>query len=503
MTNIFNKIKDKNIVIWGVGIRQTDLEGLYSFPKILYYVDDYVADRDIISVSKEKIYSSPKLADEAREDLVIIVCDEDQDDAIAKLDVMGYGREYYILWQELLFDYNMYQRINRRKISVWGTGGSYFFYESEIKSYLPKIDSFIVTNKSEDSFQEKQVFSAEEYSTKIEKSFIIVTSVYYKDIYSSLLKMGLHPGKDFIHMDTMRALGQLSTRTKGDYQFDDRQSGERELLIVLAGYKKNVWEGVFGRLQAYVPADMDVCIITSGLVEEELRVMCKNKNWSYLSTVRNNVSLALNLAVSLHPEAEYIYKMDEDIFVTDGVFETMKTTYFRVESESRYKVGFVAPLVPVNGYSYVRLLEIFDAAELWEKKFGILKYSDCCWNHKIIQMDPEAARFMWGEGNPNMDDLDKMQEVLKGREFQYSVCPIRYSIGFILFHRDNWMRMETFPVLKYLNIGADEEYLCQFCMMQGKAIVIAENAVAGHLSYGPQNEKMERYYFTHKEKFLV
>ena len=70
MTNIFNKIKDKNIVIWGVGIRQTDLEGLYSFPKILYYVDDYVADRDIISVSKEKIYSSPKLADEAREDLV-------------------------------------------------------------------------------------------------------------------------------------------------------------------------------------------------------------------------------------------------------------------------------------------------------------------------------------------------------------------------------------------------------------------------------------------------
>ena len=109
---------------------------------------------------------------------------------------------------------------------------------------------------------------------------------------------------------------------------------------------------------------------------------------------------------------------------------------------------------------------------------------------------------MWGEGNPAMENLDRVQERLQARAFQYSVCPVRYSIGFILFHRENWIRLRGFPVT-VRNLGMDETALCEFCMMQSRAMVVAENAVVGHLAYNPQNEAMKEYYYAHKEKFQL
>lgn len=503
MTEIYEKIKEKKIVIWGVGRLQSDLEGMYSFPNLLYYVDDSIRERDLICAPKEKIYFPEKLKKEEKRDLMVIICKEAQDDVISSLVSMGYGRENYILGQELLFNDSLYGQIQKQEVYIWGTGGSYFNREREIREYLPKVTGFIVTDKKEENFQGRRILSKEEAADRCRHSFIIVASIYYKDIYAELVKMEFQPGADFIHLETLVTLGNLSANLNAGYQFDDRQQGNGDLLVVLAGYKEFVWESVFSRLQAYAPENIDVCIVTSGLISNALKEMCKKYGWSYLATERNNVSLAVNLAVWLHPEAKYIYKMDEDIFVTKGVFETLKSTYHRIEQNSRYSVGFVAPLIPVNGYGYVRLLEIFHSVGRWEERFGKLKYSDCFYHDLTIWKSPEAARFMWGEGNPEMDNLDRMQDALQERPFQYSICPIRYSIGFILFHRENWVKMGTFPVLKYRNMGVDEEWICQFCMMQGRAMVIAENTVVGHLSYGDQNVEMEQYYYEHREQFLL
>ncbi len=503
MTDIYEKIKGKRIVIWGVGRLQCDLEGLYSFSDFLYYVDDSFQEKDLICVPKERIYSPEKLVKEDKNDLVVIICKEAQDDVISSLVSMGYGKENYILGQELLFNGHLYEQIQKQKVYIWGTGGSYFNREREIREYLPEVAGFIVTDKREEMFQGREILSKEEAVDRCRHSFIIVASIYYKDIYEELVGMGFRPGWDFLHLETFVTLGNQSAYLNAGYQFDDRRQGQNELLVVLAGYKEFVWESVFPRLRAYAPEDMDICIVTSGLTSNTLKELCKRYGWSYLSTERNNVSLAVNLAVWLHPEGEYIYKMDEDIFVTEGVFETLKSTYLKVEEDSRYSVGFVAPLIPVHGYGYVRLLEIFHSVELWEERFGRLKYSDCFYHDLTIWKSPQAARFMWGEGNPKMNNLDRMQKVLQERPFQYSICPIRHGIGFILFHRENWMKMGTFPVQEYRNMGVDEEWMCGFCMMQARVIVIAENAVAGHLGYGEQNAEMERYYQKHKERFLL
>ena len=71
--------------------------------------------------------------------------------------------------------------------------------------------------------------------------------------------------------------------------------------MILAGYKEVVWEDVFGRIKKYIPEDVDFCIVTSGMINDKLRKLAKKNNWSYLSTQRNCVTLAQNIAISLFP----------------------------------------------------------------------------------------------------------------------------------------------------------------------------------------------------------
>lgn len=493
----------KNIVFWGAGILQTDLEGLFPFDGTVSYIDDDIQDKNLISVKKEEIDSSRRLAQEKRQDMFFVICTDDQDDAVSRLTDMGFTEEDYILGEELLINYRVYEDIHNREISVWGTGNTYSYFEDEIREYLPKVKNFIVSSKTEDSFRDKPVMDWKSREKNGEDTYIVVASIYYKEIYKTLTDSGLKAGKDFIHLYSLLSLGNLSTRIHAEYQFDDRRKKSKDLLVILSGYKEFVWESVFPRIKAYVPKEMDVCVVTSGLVSEQLREMCRRYQWSYMSTKKNHVSLVVNLAVWLHPDAEYIYKIDEDIFVTKGVFESMKHTYLQVQENSPYEVGFVTPLIPVNGYGYVRVLEIFGGEKLWEDRFGELKYTDCYCHHKSVHDNPRAARFLWGEENPAMESLEKMAEELRKQPFSYSVCPIRYSIGFILFHRNNWIRMGMLPVWEHSNMGSDEKYLCKYCLNQARVMIVDENSIAGHLSYGPQHKEMEAFYQEHRERFLL
>ena len=137
----------------------------------------------------------------------------------------------------------------------------------------------------------------------------------------------------------------------------DRRKNSNILLIILAGYKSFCYEDVFARVKAFTPKKFDICITSSGLFDETLNKIAAENGWSYLSTAQNNIPLAQNLAIKIHDKAEFIYKMDEDIFVTDGCFETLMKTYRHVLRHGHYNVGFVAPLIPINGYGHIRVLE--------------------------------------------------------------------------------------------------------------------------------------------------
>ena len=504
---MYEIIKDKRIVVWGIGILQSDIIGIFPFCNLLYFVDDFYEEgcAEAFIPSGKNVYSSDRLLIENKTDLFVVICDNDEDYAASRLEAMGFREDVdFGFGENLLINPPLFEFTRSKRIHIWGAGNTYTYHKNEIVDHIDEIVSFIVSESNNNpsdingrpvvAFDDAQIASGD---------FIIVCSIHYKEIAGLLADNGYVIGKDFINIRTFTLLAKLSLYSLDSHSFANRSKDSEELLVILSGYKKHLWGSVFPRLKRFIPAHIDVALVTSGLFNDELNLMAADYGWSYISTERNNVSLAVNTAISLHGKAKYIYKIDEDILVTEGCFESMRTAYTRIETESRYEVGFVTPLIPVNGYGYVRILEIFDLTEEWETRFGELIYTDCYRHHVAIHDSPEAALFMWGKDIPVLADIDAMARTMGSADFQYSICPVRYSIGFILFSRRNWLRMGMFPVLEHLNLGADEEHICKFCMKHARVMGVAENALAGHLSYGPQHKAMEEYYRQHTDRFLL
>lgn len=285
-----------------------------------------------------------------------------------------------------------------------------------------------------------------------------------------------------------------------DYLFENRSNNENTLCIILAGYKEFTWDIVFERINEFSEKDIDICIVSSGLYSKKLSEVAKKYNWSYISIKKNSVTLAQNTTIKLFPNAKYIYKLDEDIFVTKNFFKTIRNTYNLVQEEGEYNVGFVAPIIPINGYCHVLLLKKLNLIQYFEKNFEKIKYA--AGPNRMIENNSDVAKFMWGENNliPHIDDLN---EKLSNLPFKYSASTIRFSIGAIYFSRDLWEDMNYFDVIDSSRLGIDEVQLCTYCIKNSKGMIISENCCVGHLSFGLQNEVMKEYYKNNPQHFEI
>ena len=293
---------------------------------------------------------------------------------------------------------------------------------------------------------------------------------------------------------------QKKRRLKGKYKFENRKKDFSKLCIIIAGYKPFLYSTIFKRIEKFIPKDIEVCIVSSGKYEKELSKIAEDNEWSYLSTKRNCVSLAQNIAIKLFDKAEYIYKLDEDIFVTKGYFETLYKTYKDCENNGDYQVGIVAPTIPINGYGNLNILKRFNIEKLYTEKFERPKYA--AGRNRKIESDPNVAKFMWGE-NEYLPTIDEMNYQMSNDKFSYNACPIRFSIGAILFKRKFWEDMQYFKVKRGNCLGIDEEQICSFCIISSRVILVSNNTVVGHLSFGTQNEEMKKYFITNITKFEI
>lgn len=290
-------------------------------------------------------------------------------------------------------------------------------------------------------------------------------------------------------------------KTKGKYNFFDKSKKQEDLCIILAGYKEFLWKDVFERIEKFTPKNIDVCVVSPGLFNEKLKQMCIQNDWSYLSVEENKVTLAQNIAISLHPNAKYIYKLDEDMFITEGFFENLKNTYVKVKNEGKYKPGLVAPLININGYSYRIVLEKTNLLDKFKEKFGNC-YIDAT-PGEIVLTDKDVAKFLWGEHNEQLKNIDKLSEEFSRSEFKYSPCPVRFSIGAVLIPRTTWENMGKFDVLRGTDLGEDENQICKYCLLESRPVIVSENILVGHFSYGPQTTEMKKYYQENKNTFSL
>jgi hypothetical protein len=242
---------------------------------------------------------------------------------------------------------------------------------------------------------------------------------------------------------------------------------------------------------------IDICIVSSGLFSERLLSICKNNGWSYLCTKRNCVTLALNIAIERFPEAQNIYKLDEDIFTTKNFFENLLECYEHTEKESEYIPAFVGPLIPINAYGHMRILKKLSLEEEYTRRFQKPRYAVGA--KRMIESSPDVAKFFWDE----ILLIDELDALFAKQEFTFSVSPIRFSIGAILMKRETWDRMGHFEVGKGNDMGCDEVQLCSLAMIDARAIIVSENTVVGHLSFSKQNDAMKEYFLAHPERFQI
>lgn len=281
----------------------------------------------------------------------------------------------------------------------------------------------------------------------------------------------------------------IKHNAKGGGKFINRSRRQRKLCLLLIGYKKFLWKDVISRFKKYIPSDIDVCLISSGIHLNELEKLAEENNWSYLSSKKNNVCLVQNMAITKFPEAELIFKMDEDIFLTEGAFEKLEYAMNHAQNESPYNIGMAAPLLNVNAYGYYRILDKLGKLDTYAALFGKPKMEANCM--PPIEANGDAAKFMWG-ATGEIPSPDKLTELFK--DDGYSFCPMRLSIGFVLFRRSLWDGFCRFPVLGGTGMGLDEMTIIAACAALSMVLVVAENCVVGHFSFGPQTSSMRELY---------
>lgn len=299
--------------------------------------------------------------------------------------------------------------------------------------------------------------------------------------------------------------GELAKFKKPSY-FLDNSHNKETMCFVLAGYKQFTWDIIFKRIKKFCPNDIDVCIISSGLFSNDLKIIAEKNNWSYISMKKNCVTLALNSAIKSFPNIKKIFKIDEDIFITDGFFEELPKIFENAKKD--YFPCFSAPLIPINGYGYRRILEKLKLVKKYTELFEYPKIS--AGTHMQIEFNPKVANFFWGKDN-FIPQVDKLNQIIKENVFQnqndngdgYTICPIRFSIGAIYFEKELLEKASYFPVKKDSCMGLDEVFLCNLATTESKVMIISENQVVGHLSFGKQNEPMKEYFLNNKDIFEI
>ena len=279
------------------------------------------------------------------------------------------------------------------------------------------------------------------------------------------------------------------------HRLEDRSSGSERLLILIAGHKELLWPWTLDRVSKHVPSDLDVCLVTPGVDLPKLADLAREHGWSYLATRGGHVSVAQNLALRAHPDARYVFKVDEDVFVPQRFFESLFDGYLRVKEEAEFSLGFCAPILNVNGFSYVDYLDALGQAEAYRERFGTLRRAS---DGIPVHHDGNAAVWLWERGLP----VEEIATEISKRPFRFSVVPHRFSIGAILFERDLWEGMNGFKRLQRSpGLGEDEQHICVECLSRSRIMAVLQNVYAGHFAFGPQQPAMEAAFGSRLSEF--
>lgn len=382
---------------------------------------------------------------------------------------------------ESLKELKRQEKLNQ-SIILWGIGNQTKEVIIWLKQngYKEKI-LFIVDNFKDTFYQEYEGIPvvAPIALKKLKKdSFIVILSINYaEDVWKQLGAYGV------TKIYNLRNLKEKFIPYKYDnpYYFTDRSKGKKYLCYILAGYESGIWKDTIGRIEIFQDENVDYCLVLSGRYDNELDNVAERNEWSYLYTEINQVCFIQNLVIELHPSAEYIIKMDEDIFIGKDFFYQMIKNYHQIERDGEYRIGFVVPVVPLNCCGYASYLNLIGKTEKYEKQFGRAYKSRFSAVFNVV----ETAEFLWD----TMDTFDNMvNQFLENNGYDILNC--YYNIGCIMYSRQRWLLMGKWPEFpEESGMGRDEAHICQDNVSKDLAIYELKNVLAGHLAFGHQKKE--------------
>ncbi len=335
-----------------------------------------------------------------------------------------------------------------------------------------------------------------------ETDVIIVTSRSFWNIARQLEKTGYRGRlysqnavkiRSYFHEDDLEK--------EGVAEFVDCRCGHENLLMVVAGFQPYYWDDVLLRVkenQKLFDEKLDVCICVpnGGGDSTALKNKCVENGWSFFHIDTNQLAKAQNIAILLHPEARWIYKIDEDIILPRDYFGRMKREYPLAEEHTRRNIGFLAPVLNINFCGTEVFFNTLDLVDGFEKEFGRLIYG---WNEAPFYSG-EAGRWIWEHSIP-FDRVAKTFET--GNALKYHFCDLRFSVGAFLCERTFWIDLGGFTVAPEGILGVEEIQMNEKCINAAMSMVIAESIFAGHMGYGSQKDAIREFYEEHRTDFGI
>lgn len=383
-----------------------------------------------------------------------------------------------------------------KPIVLWGVGNQTAELIEEIKKLGESIEIIRIVDNFKCVFLKEYkgipVREAESLMDFQPDSVVVLLAVNYADaIQRQLEAYGITEVYNLREMTEEKAIENCVV----EYDFIDRSKKKKILCYILAGYEPVLWENTLARIKAFQSEEIDYCLVSSGKQDKALDELAEKNQWSYLYTMENQVCFIQNQVIACHPQAEYMIKMDEDIFIGKHFFQQMIQEFLRIEKEGDYRIGFAVPIIPLNCSGYVSYLKAIGMKEEFERQFGRAYKS----RFSAIQSVYKTAEFLWD----TMDSFDEMAGRFLQRE-GYSVCDCYFNIGCIMYTRKRWLMMGKWPEkASESGMGMDEAYIYQDNIEKDLSVYEIHSVLAGHLAFGHQKQQMIEYFKKNKQKFAI
>ena len=328
---------------------------------------------------------------------------------------------------------------------------------------------------------------------------IFSQSVFTKQNFGRFLSLSFYD-KILISLELSLKYIQKKMNFKWKYNlYVDNIHNHENLLIILAWYQQYTRDIVFDRVKKFIDIPIDICIVTPWKNVSELENICKINWWSYLVTKSNKCSLWLNLAISVHKKAKYIYKIDEDIFITEWLFKNLREKFDYVLEKTDIIPWWIAPVINLNNFSFNFFLKVLGKKNEFKKIFPNFKQQiSVPWCN--IWHSQDVVKYVWnitGKLDEKQWTLFKKQNIY---EEDLVMNWVRFTIWCFLFSRKIWENMWGFDTNVEWLLWKDETSYLDYCINNSYPIVLCENSLVWHLSFWPQKNVMKEFF--EKNKFL-